>query len=225
MAELEKIRVGSASGSSDADVPWRALLLNSTMVGLFCSYFASGFGFQFFVTWLPVYFIREHNLTLQQSGVFAALPLAAGALGCVLGGVLADFITKRTGSITIGRRSVGITGFLLGAFGYAAAVGVSSPGAAIGLLALASGAHDLTLPVVWATTTDFGGRFGGTASGVVNFASSLSGMLAPLSAAWLQTVFGSFHAAFYAAAGLYVMGAVMWLIIDPRKTLAEGRSA
>lgn len=224
-AELEKIRVGSAPGSSDADVPWRALLLNSTMVGLFCSYFASGFGFQFFVTWLPVYFIREHNLTLQQSGVFAALPLAAGALGCVLGGVLADFITKRTGSITIGRRSVGITGFLLGAFGYAAAVGVSSPGAAIGLLALASGAHDLTLPVVWATTTDFGGRFGGTASGVVNFASSLSGMLAPLSAAWLQTVFGSFHAAFYAAAGLYVMGAVMWLIIDPRKTLAEGRTA
>ena len=60
--------------------------------------------------------------------------------------------------------------------------------------ALASGAHDLTLPVLWATTTDAGGRFGGTASGFVNFASSLSGMLAPLSAAWLESVFGSFHA-------------------------------
>ena len=48
---------------------------------------------------------------------------------------------------------------------------------------LASGAHDLTLPVLWATTTDSGGRFGGTAAGFVNFASSLSGMLAPLTAA------------------------------------------
>ena len=87
-------------------------------------------------------------------------------------------------------------------------------------LALASGAHDLTLPVLWATTTDAGGRFGGTAAGIVNFASSLSGMLAPLSAAWLQSVFGSFHAVFLAAATMYVGGAVLWLIIDPRKSLS-----
>jgi catechol 2,3-dioxygenase-like lactoylglutathione lyase family enzyme len=36
-------------------------------------------------------------------------------------------------------------------------------------LALANGAHDMILPVLWATTTDAGGRFGGTASGFVNF--------------------------------------------------------
>ena len=73
----------------------------------------------------------------------------------------------------------------------------TQPEAAIAFLVLASGAHDLTLPVLWATTTDAGGRFGGTASGFVNFASSLSGMLAPLSAALLERMFGSFHAVFY----------------------------
>ena len=72
-------------------VPWKTLLLNPTMIALFCSYFASGFGFQFFVTWLPTYFMREHGLTLQRSGVFASLPLAAGALGCLMGGVIADW--------------------------------------------------------------------------------------------------------------------------------------
>ncbi len=200
-------------------VPWKALLLNPTMVALFCSYFASGFGFQFFVTWLPTYFMREHGLTLQRSGMFAALPLAAGAIGCLMGGVIADWITRRTGSVTIGRRTVGVSGFLLGALGYAAAVLVSSAEAAILFLALASGAHDLTLPVLWATTTDTGGRFGGTASGFVNFASSLSGMLAPLSAAYLESAFGSFHAVFFVAAGLYVFGAALWLVIDPRKSL------
>ena len=97
-----------------------------------------------------------------------------------MGGVIADWITRRTGSVTIGRRSVGVSGFLLGAIGYAAAIYGHSAEAAIAFLALASGAHDLTLPVLWATTTDAGGRFGGTASGFVNFASSLSGMLAPL---------------------------------------------
>jgi ACS family glucarate transporter-like MFS transporter len=220
-AELAVIRVGASEPPTAAEgVPWKALLLNRTMLTLFCSYFASGFGFQFFVTWLPTYFMREHGLSLQQSGVFAALPLAAGVVGCFLGGAIADFIARRT-NVTVGRRSVGVSGFLLGATGYMAAIYVHSPGAAIAFLALASGMHDMTLPVLWATTTDAGGRFGGTAAGFVNFASTLSGMLAPLTSERLEHFFGSFHAVFYAAAGLYVLGAVCWLLIDPRKPLSS----
>jgi MFS family permease len=219
--ELSLIRVGASPPPERKEsVPWKKLLLHPTMLALFCSYFASGFGFQFFVTWLPTYFMREHGLTLQKSGIYAALPLAAGALGCLMGGVIADWISRRTGSVTIGRRTVGVSGFLLGAIGYVAAIYGRSPEAAIAFLALASGAHDLTLPVLWATTTDAGGRFGGTAGGFVNFASSLSGMLAPLSAALLERLFGSFHAVFYVAAGMYLLGAALWLIIDPRKSLA-----
>jgi MFS family permease len=131
--------------------------------------------------------------------------------------VIADWITRRTGSVTIGRRTVGVSGFLLGAAGYAGAVYGHSAAAAIALLALASGAHDMTLPVLWATTTDAGGRFGGTASGFVNFASSLSGTLAPMTAALLERAFGSFHAVFFAAAAMYLSGAALWLVIDPRR--------
>ncbi len=219
--EFRIIRVGASPPPEGKEsVPWKRLLLNPTMMALFCSYFASGFGFQFFVTWLPTYFMREHGLTLQRSGAFAALPLAAGAVGCLMGGVIADWITRRSGSVTIGRRTVGVGGFLIGAIGYVAAIHGHSAEAAIAFLALASGAHDLTLPVLWATTTDAGGRFGGTAAGFVNFASSLSGMLAPLSAALLERLFGSFHAVFYAAAAMYLLGAVLWLYIDPRKSIA-----
>jgi MFS family permease len=219
--ELRLIRLGAAPPPRAGEsVPWKTLLLNPTMIALFCSYFASGFGFQFFVTWLPTYLMREHGLTLQRTGVLAGLPLAAGAVGCLMGGVIADFITRRTGSVTIGRRSVGVSGFLLGAVGYAAAMYGQSAGAAIAFLALASGAHDMTLPVLWATTTDAGGRFGGTAAGFVNFASSLSAMVAPLSGALLQRMFGSFHGVFLAAAAMYLFGAALWLIIDPRKSLS-----
>lgn len=218
--ELRAIQVGAAPPPQRGEsVPWRALLLNRTMLALFCSYFASGFGFQFFVTWLPTYFMREHGLTLQRTGIYASLPLAAGALGCLLGGVIADWIARRTGSIKVGRRSVGFSGFALGAVGYIAAMYAQSAEAAILCLVLASGAHDLTLPVLWATTTDAGGRFGGTAGGFVNLASSLSGVLAPLSAALLERAFGSFHAIFFVAAAMYVAGALLWLIIDPQKEL------
>ena len=225
--ELRMIRIGASPPPEGKEgVPWKRLLLNPTMMALFCSYFASGFGFQFFVTWLPTYFMREHGLTLQRSGVFAALPLAAGAVGCLLGGVIADWITRRTGSVTIGRRSVGVSGFLLGAIGYAAAIHGHSAEAAIAFLALASGAHDLTLPVLWATTTDAGGRFGGTAAGFRQF------RLEP---------FRHARASFRRTARTHVrvvsrgvlcrcrhvpVGAALWLVIDPRKVarLRRGRS-
>src|SRR5262249_28493790 len=107
----------------------------------------SGFGFQFFVTWLPTFLTREHGLTLTQSGLYASLPLLAGSLGCALGGVIADLLARRVG-IVWGRRIVGASGFFLAATGYAAATTARSPEAAIAFLVLASGAHDLTLPVL-----------------------------------------------------------------------------
>ncbi len=189
------------------------------MLRLFTSYFCSGFGFQFFVTWMPTYFTREFGISLAKSGVYSGLPLLAGAAGCFLGGLIADTITRRTGSVVLGRRSVGFSGFLLGACGYLAAISMRSPEAAVACLSLASGAHDLTLPVLWATCNDAGGRFGGSAAGFINFASTLSGVTAPLAAAKLAQAFGSFNSVFYVAAGLYVLGATTWLFIDPRKSI------
>jgi MFS transporter, ACS family, glucarate transporter len=219
-AELSIIQVGvKPPPQAKQAVPWRQMLTDPNMLRLFFTYFCSGFGFQFFVTWLPTYFTREFGVSLMGSGVYASLPLIAGAMGCALGGVIADFIIRRTGSIGLGRRTVGFSGFFLGAVGYAAAISMRSPQAAVACLALASGAHDLTLPVLWATCTDAGGKFGGTSSGMVNLASSLSGVTAPLVAAKLAEMFGSFTAVFYVAAGLYLMGAIVWLFIDPQKSI------
>lgn len=216
--ELAAIRVGVAPAPAPAEaLDWKLLLFNRDLLILCATYFASGFGFQFFVTWLPTYLTNEHGLTLTRSGFYAGLPLLAGAGGCALGGIVSDWITRRTGSLLWGRRVVGVSGFLLGAGGFLAAVSARSPEAAILCLALASASHDLTLPVVWATCTDLGGRFGGTAGGWMNLASSLSGMLAPVASAGLAQAFGSFQAVFWVTIGLYLIGAVLWLFIDPRK--------
>jgi len=219
-AERELVRMGAAPALKGPEpVPWARMFTDANMLRLFATYFASGFGFQFFVTWMPTYFTREFGISLTKSGFYSGLPLAVGAVGCLLGGVIADAITRRTGSLLLGRRTVGCGGFLLGAAGYVAAISMHSPGMAVACLALASGAHDLTLPVLWATCTDAGGRFGGSSAGFINFASSVSGVVAPLAAAKLEQMFGSFNAVFYVAAGFYLMGAITWLFIDPRKSI------
>ena len=218
--ELAVIRVGSAPKPNAGEpIPWRRILTDRNMLLLFSTYFCSGFGFQFFVTWLPTYLTKEYGLSLTRSGFYSGLPLAAGAAGCLLGGVTADFIARRSGSLVWGRRAVGCGGFILAALGYGAAIAVSSPLAAVACLMLASGAHDLTLPVLWATCTDAGGRFGGTSSGFVNFASCISGVTAPLVSAQLAHVFGSFNAVFYVASALYLIGGALWLRIDPRRSI------
>jgi ACS family glucarate transporter-like MFS transporter len=220
VAELDLVSVGAAPAPMKSQpVPWARIIAEPNMLRLFTVYFCSGFGFQFFVTWMPTYFTREFGISLTKSGFYSGLPLAMGALGCVLGGVIADALTRRTGSVVVGRRTVGCSGFLLGAVGYFAAISMHSPGAAAACLALASGAHDLTLPVLWATCTDAGGRFGGSSAGFINFASCISGVAAPLVAAKLEQMSGSFNSVFYVAAGLYVLGAVTWLFIDPRKSI------
>ena len=217
-AELAEIQHGVAPPPKRGEpVPWRRLLLDRDLLMLCCTYFASGFGFQFFVTWLPTYLNKEHGQSLMRSGLYSSLPLLAGAAGCLVGGMLADYITRRTGSLLWGRRSVGAGGFLLGAVGFVAAINAGSAETAIASLVLASGAHDMILPVLWASCTDIGGRFGGTASGWVNLASSLSGMTAPLASAWLSDAFGTFTGVFYVAAALYIFSGALWLIIDPRR--------
>ena len=37
---------------------------------MFGTYICTGFGFQFFVTWMPTYLTKEHGLSLQQSGFY-----------------------------------------------------------------------------------------------------------------------------------------------------------
>ena len=81
------------------------------------------------------------------------------------------------------------------------------------------GAHDLILPVTWATCVDIGGRYGGTASSIMNTDSSVSAMLCSGSAAWLATKFGSFNAVLGVAAAAYVIGGLLWLRIDPGRPI------
>jgi MFS family permease len=118
-------------------------------------YFATSYGFYFLVTWLPSYLIREHGLTQQSAGFYSGFLLALGAVACLTGGLLSDWLVARTGSLKWGRRLVGFGSYTFAALGYAGRDG-----------------HDRTrrlgrLRGSW-------GCFGGTAAGFMNSSSSLS---------------------------------------------------
>lgn len=215
-AELAHIRAGRPPVKKADAVPWRSMLMDGNLWALFWMYFCSAYGFYFFVTWLPTYLMDEHGLTLERSGVYAALPLLVGAIACISGGSFSDWLVRRKG-LRWGRRSVGIGGFALAALAFGFAAAAEDPLQAVLWMACAQGAQDLTLPVAWAVCVDVGHRHGGTATGFMNTASSVSAMISPIAAAWLAGIFGSFKSMFWAATLVYLVGAVLWFVIDPEK--------
>jgi MFS family permease len=200
--------------------PWRTILSSGNMWALVAMYFCPSYGFYFLSTWLPTFLMKDHGLSLQRSGFYSGLPLAVGAAGCLCGGVLSDWMVRRTGSLKWARRSIAMSGFMLAAAGYAMAGTARSGLTAVLWLAFAQGAYDLTLPVSWATVVDIGGRFGGTTGAWMNMSSSVSAMISSLSAAWLAATFGSFHSVLATAAAIYVIGGLLWLAIDPARPLS-----
>lgn len=214
--ELALIRARQAPAAEPESIPWRTMLADGNLWLLFAMYFCSAYGFFFFVTWLPTYLMDEHGLTLERSGFYAAIPLLAGSVGCVAGGSCSDWLVGRLG-LGWGRRIVGLAGFALAALGFAGAAVADDALQAVLWMAFAQGAQDLTLPVAWAVCVDVGHRYGGTATGFMNTASSTSAMISPVSAAWLTARFGSFAPMFASAAAVYLVGALLWLRIDPER--------
>jgi MFS family permease len=219
-AELEAIRRDAVTPAPAVMSPWRRVLASANLWALFWMYFCSAFGFYFFVTWLPTFLMEDHGLTLERSGVYSTLPLGFGAAGCLLGGMLSDWLVRRTGNLRWARRSIGIAAFALAASGFALAALARDPLTAVLCLAAAQGAHDLSLPVSWATVVEVGGRLGGATAGFMNMASSLSAMLSATAAPRLAAAFGSFHAMLAVAALTYFLGALLWLRIDPAERVA-----
>ena len=90
---LYRDRADRPTVAQEGDRPqgiWRRILMNRSVWALFWMYFASSYGFWFFLTWLPTYLIREHTVTARAAGFYAVLPLAMGSLTCLIGGTLAD---------------------------------------------------------------------------------------------------------------------------------------
>jgi MFS family permease len=225
--DVNRLELARIRGTQDAKpdtapprAPWREIISSRTMWALFGMYFCSAYGFYFLSTWLPTFLIKDHGLSLQRSGFYAGLPLATGAVGCLCGGALSDWLVRRTGNLKWARRSIAMSGFVLAAVGFALAGSARSGLEAVLCLALAEGVYDLTLPVSWATVVDVGGRFGGTTGAFMNMASSMSAMISSVSAAWLAATFGSYSAPLATAAATYFIGGMLWLAIDPSKRIS-----
>jgi len=118
-AELKYLEDGGAVTSMDqqaAAPKWGylgQLCRNRMMVGIYLGQYCINCLTFFFLTWFPVYLVQGRGMTILKAGFVASLPAICGFAGGVLGGVLSDYILRRTNNLTLARKTPIVSGLLL----------------------------------------------------------------------------------------------------------------
>jgi MFS transporter, ACS family, glucarate transporter len=89
---------------------------------------------------------------------------------------------------------------------------------AVVLLAASTGTLVLSVAAFWATTIDLAYRYAGTASAVMNMGGNLGGAVSPTLTPYLGQTYG-WQVALYVMGALSLLGALLWLCVDPTRTI------
>jgi MFS transporter, ACS family, glucarate transporter len=216
--ELDEIAAGGGVVHRRGRVPWKALPRNPSLIALCAMYGAGIYGWYFYLTWLPSYLLRARGFDLRHTGWLAALPLVAIAAGVVVGGWSSDRLVHRLGRRR-GRGAPGVVGFPLAASAVVGAVTTHDPVTSALLLAAAAGLAALGVAPAWAVSTEIGGVHAGVVTGVMNTFGNLGGAVSPLVVGFCLERWGSWEAPLFSVAGLYLIAALCWLLVDPEKRL------
>src|SRR6202011_1204 len=114
----ERQLIADSTGVRDAGsgkVPWRLILSSPALWTLSLMYFCYGYCIDVYLDWFPKYLNEHRGFNLTQMGLYASLPLLAGAAGDLLGGSVSDRCAKRFGNLKLARRAVAAAGFVLAA--------------------------------------------------------------------------------------------------------------
>ncbi len=217
--ELIHSAAGGARSKVGTSVPWAKILSSPTIWALSAAYFCYQYSLAVYLDWFPTYLNDHRGFSLTQMGFYASLPMLAGTAGDLLGGWSTDWLMRRTGNVILSRRAVGVFGFLLAAVGIIPATITTNPYTCVAFSCLAFGALELTVGVSWAIPLDIAGDYAGSGAAIMNMTGNFGAALSPTVLAYLVKYYG-WNIPFFVAAGLSVLGALIYLKIDASKKIA-----
>jgi ACS family glucarate transporter-like MFS transporter len=200
-------------------LPWRRVLQSKEVWAITVSYFCYGYVAWIFFSWFYRYLAKVRGLDLKASAFYTMLPFLAMLVGCLVGGTLNDRLTKWQGP-RVGRCA--LAAFALTVAGIFIALGSQVQSARLASVVLAGGAGALYLSQssFWSVTADIAGTSSGSVSGFMNMGNQVGAALTASLTPWIAVRFG-WATSFLVAAGLCLVGAVSWLVVDPSRQLVS----
>ena len=165
------------SAAERAELPWRPLVRRVIPVTLV--FFCHAWTLWLYLSWLPSFFVGEYHLALRNSALFTSGVFAAGMIGDAAGGMLTDWLYKRSGDVNAARRNTVVLGFL-GSFACMTLVFVTHDPQRIALsLAASLFFLEMIEGPVWAVPMDIAPRYAAIAGSFLSTAAGLAAVLSP----------------------------------------------
>jgi MFS transporter, ACS family, glucarate transporter len=182
------------------------------MLGVYIGQFCINTLTYFFLTWFPIYLVKERGLSIFQAGFVATLPALCGFIGGVLGGVISDAILRKTHSLTLARKIPIIGGMLL-SMTIIACNYVDGQALVIGFMALAFFGKGIGA-LGWAVVSDTSPKeAGGVSGGLFNTFGNLSSITTPIIIGYILAATGSFAGALVFVGANALVAAFAYLVI------------
>jgi ACS family glucarate transporter-like MFS transporter len=170
------------------------LLTNRMMLGIYLGQYCINVLTYFFVTWFPIYLVKERGLNIMEAGFAAAAPALCGFVGGLVGGFASDRILKRTGNLDLARKGPLVVGMLLATM-IIACVWVEAEWLVVVLMAVAFFGKGIA-SLGWAVMADVAPKsLAGLSSGVFNMFGNVAGIVTPIVVGYIVAVTGSFDLA------------------------------
>ena len=208
--ELDYIRDGQEA-DMDRTMPmkWYQLLKYRNVKAMCIGFFMINYNSYFFITWLPMYLMKDRGLSFSEMGFAASLPLLCGAIVEVLAGYASDKVhSSGRLSLTKTRKLFLCSGLLLASFVGFAAVSESLI-VTLALLCCSKSGTVIAASQVWAIPSEIAPKnMTGVLAGIQNCVANFGGVVGPIITGFIVGQTGHFEYALLFSALLIVIAMI-----------------
>ena len=199
-------------------VHWKLIFRNSTLWPLMGMYFCIQWANYFFVAWMPVYLQEGRGFSENSMKKITSLLFVVGITGFLTGGAAGDWFLKNKG-LRKGRRLTGMLG--LGVCGFFLLMAAISTNDFVTVAGLIGGNFSFAFGVMvsYAVCADIGRNNAGTVTGAMNFCGQMGAFFLAITFGKIVQVTHHFEFALYVVVVFLITGCLLWLAIDPEKTI------
>ena len=211
LVDLDQAGPAAAKPPARPGLLWE-LLKNRMLLGIFLGQYCINVLTWFFLTWFPIYLVKDRGMTILKVGFVATLPALCGFIGGVLGGWISDRLLRRGLALSPARKIPIVAGLLLST-SIVACNYVDTEWAVILFMSLAFFGKGIGA-LGWAVMADVAPREAtGLAGGLFNMFGNLAGIITPIVIGYILQSTGSFNDALVYVGAHALLAVVSFLFI------------
>ena len=213
--ELDETRGLVAKGHQS--LPWGVALRSANFWSAMGVAFCYVYTFYFFQSWFHTYLVKARGYS-ENDLLLSSLPFFVAACANFGGGLASNALVRKVG-LKWGRCAIGVAGLGIAALCTVAVMFTRSQLGAMILLSVIYGGITFQQPIMFAVCLDIGGAYAGAMVGAMNTASQIGSLISSVLFGYIVSRFGSYNVPFIPMAALLLIGAWLWIRVDPTQQL------